>query len=376
MLSLRYFSFLVLFLLLSGCSGNQTLESLFAPDTSLTITEDRDETQNNNDNQQTLPDNFPDTIPLYSEAELIKIEENSFFWSSGDPSNLIMDYYLQELTSKQWQVEQTQENLLTAINDDESLELEVSVLPSGNQTEFTLSYQSLGENTNLVQGPNNNDNTVTVINQPARNGDISQPLQTLIDKGIIDKNVNSLKSHQEVTRREYVRWLVKTNNLLYENVDGSLIRVANPNSNPVFEDVDKDDPDFPYIQGLAEAGLIPSVLTNTNSSTATTFNPDASLTREDLISWKVPLDFRQNFSVTTIDNIKETWGFQDTNKIKPEVWQKLYIDWQNGENANIRRAFGFTTIFQPQKPVTKEEVAIVLNRFGYQGSVRSLNELE
>jgi len=364
-LFLRYLLFLFLILFVSACGGNQALESRFAPDPSLTV---NGETDNSSDSTEVkLPDNFPATIPLYEEAELVKIEENKFFWSSPDPSNLIMDYYQQELTSAGWSIDSPEENLLIATDADESLTLNISFLPSGSETEFVISYESEEEN-NAAQTnrtTNQRSNGVATVTS-------SQALQTLIDQEIVEKNSDSIQPHQEITRREYARWLVKANNHLYENVDGSLIRLGNPNSEPVFDDVDTDDPDFRFIQGLAEAGLIPSRLTDNQNAIA--FNPDEPLTREDLISWKVPLDFRQNLPTTTLDNMKETWGFQDTNKIKPEVWQKLYIDWQNGENANVRRGFGFTTLFQPQKPVTKEEAAIVLNRFGYQSEVLSLND--
>lgn len=366
MLFLRYLLFLSLILSVSACSGNQLLESRFAPDPSLTVNGETDNNANSTEVQ--LPENFPSTIPLYGDAELVKIEENNFFWSSPDPSNLIMDYYQQELASAGWSIDTPEENLLIATDADESLTLNISFLPTGNETEFVISYEAEEESNlapiNITANPENNNGVATVTS--------SQPLQTLIDQGIIDQNSGSIQPHQEITRREYARWLVKANNHVHENVDGNLVRLANPNSDPVFDDVDKDDPDFPFIQGLAEAGLISSRLTDNQSAIA--FNPDEPLTREDLISWKVPLDFRQSFPTTTIDNIKETWGFQDTNKIRPEVWQKLYIDWQNGENANVRRGFGFTTLFQPQKSVTKEEAAIILNRFGYQSNVVSLND--
>ena len=126
------------------------------------------------------------------------------------------------------------------------------------------------------------------------------------------------------------------------------------------------------IQGLAEAGLIPSTLIQDTSAIA--FRPDAPLTREDLIAWKVSLDFRQKLPAASLDTIKETWGFQDATKIKSPVWEELYVDWQNGENANIRKAFGYITLFQPQKSVTYEEVARVLSSFGYQGEIHTLDE--
>jgi hypothetical protein len=45
----------------------------------------------------------------------------------------------------------------------------------------------------------------------------------------------------------------------------------------------------------------------------------------------------------------------------------LYADFQNAEQANIRRVFGFTTLFQPKRPVTRAEAATALWYFGFQG---------
>ena len=42
----------------------------------------------------------------------------------------------------------------------------------------------------------------------------------------------------------------------------------------------------------------------------------------------------------------------------------MLADFQNGDQSNIRRVFGYTTLFQPKKPVTRAEAAGVLWRFG------------
>ncbi|MEY4519026.1 MAG: hypothetical protein RLZZ499_1625, partial [Cyanobacteriota bacterium] len=45
----------------------------------------------------------------------------------------------------------------------------------------------------------------------------------------------------------------------------------------------------------------------------------------------------------------------------------LYDDFQNGDRSNVRRIFGYTTLFQPKKPVTRAEAAASLWYFGFQG---------
>ncbi|MEL6813613.1 MAG: S-layer homology domain-containing protein [Cyanobacteria bacterium J06598_3] len=175
-------------------------------------------------------------------------------------------------------------------------------------------------------------------------------------------NADEFRPNQAVTRREYARWLLATNNRFYSGQRTRKIRPGVSSSQPVFQDVKANDPDFDAIQGLAEAGIIPSPLTG--SSTTLTFRPDAPLTRKDLLLWKVPLDTRQPLPQATSAAVQEAWGFQDASKIEPRALQAVLADHQNGDFANIRRAFSYTTLFQPDKAATRAEAGAVLWRFG------------
>ena len=168
-----------------------------------------------------------------------------------------------------------------------------------------------------------------------------------------------------ITRREYARWLVAANNAIYANNPAKQIRAAAETTQPAFSDVSKNYPDFSVIQGLAEAGLIPSPLSG--DATEVLFRPDAPLTREQLILWKLPLDTRQALPTASIEAVKQTWGFQDVGKIDPKALRAVLADFQNGEQSNIRRVFGYTTLFQPKKVVNRAEAAAVLWYFGTQG---------
>lgn len=173
---------------------------------------------------------------------------------------------------------------------------------------------------------------------------------------------DEFRPNQVISRREYARWLMATNNRLYADQRSRKVRPGIDSSQPVFQDVPPSDLDFGAIQGLAEAGIIPSPLTG--SSTALTFRPNAPLTRKDLVLWKVPLDTRQPLPQATPAAVQEAWGFQDAAKIEPRALQALLADYQNGDFANIRRAFGYTTLFQPDKAATRAEAAAILWRFG------------
>ena len=184
---------------------------------------------------------------------------------------------------------------------------------------------------------------------------------------------SQFEPNQPITRREYIRWLVATNNRLFANRPAQQVRSGLPTSQPAFRDVPATDPDFGAIQGLAEAGVLPSLLSG--NSAAALFRPDQPLTRETLLSWKVPMDTRQPLPAATMEAIKQTWGFADTARIDPTALKAVLADFQNGDQSNIRRAFGFTTLFQPRKKVTRSEAAATLWHFGYQGEGQSAQDV-
>lgn len=157
-------------------------------------------------------------------------------------------------------------------------------------------------------------------------------------------------------------WLLAVNNTFYSDQRTKKIRPAVESAQPAFQDVGKTNIDFAAIQGLAEAGIIPSPLNG--STTVVKFRPDAPLTRKDLVLWKVPLDTRAALPAATAAAVTEAWGFQDAGKIEPIALKAVLTDHSNGEFANIRRALGYTTLFQPDKAVTRAEAAAVLWRFG------------
>ncbi len=159
---------------------------------------------------------------------------------------------------------------------------------------------------------------------------------------------------------------------MYINNNAKQIRLASASVQPAFSDIPAKDPDFGVIQGLAEAGLIPSPLSG--NATVVLFRPDAPLTREQLLLWKTPLDTRQALPAANLEAVKQTWGFQDVGKIDPQALRAVLADFQNGELSNIRRVFGYTTLLQPKKPVTRAEAAVTLSYFGTPGDGISATE--
>ncbi len=183
---------------------------------------------------------------------------------------------------------------------------------------------------------------------------------------------NNFDPSAALSRREYARWLFAANNRLYATRPNLQLRPGSPSSQPAFQDVPRTDPDFAAIQGLAEAGIIASPLSG--ESTAVIFRPDSPLTREEMVLWKVPLDTHQPLPNATLEAVQQTWGFEDTARIAPRALRAVLVDFQNAEQSNIRRAFGYTTIFQPKKPVSRAQAAAALWHFGYQSDGISAQE--
>ncbi|TYQ27220.1 hypothetical protein PseudUWO311_09500 [Pseudanabaena sp. UWO311] len=159
-----------------------------------------------------------------------------------------------------------------------------------------------------------------------------------------------------VARREYARWLLETNNRLYKNQPSRQIRLAQPTDSASFPDIPPSHPDFAVIQGLANAGLI--------GGTGDPFRPNDPLLREELVQWKIPLDLRQPLPTATVETISQSWGFKDSDRISEKALSAIFADAQLRDISNIRRSFGFTTLLQPQKPVTRAEGAASLWYFG------------
>ncbi len=383
-----------------------------------------------------LPSDFPSEIPRYPDAQLEKVEPLTVpaaqgqltSWSSSDPINAIQNFYQRAFESSNWQIVSKPETDAegTFVVRRNGLQVTVSI-PSGaatsnpgatpsatpptvsgttaSVTKFDIQYiRNSSESASQPSGkqepakPTESSNPSSVASQPPVTSpgqpqdfsdlekvpqQLRQYIQDLSALGVLTVNPSGSKNNsgangtqfepnKTITRREFARWLVAANNQIYTNRPGQQIRLASETSQPAFPDVPRSDRDFQSIQALAEAGLISSSLTG--DTTAALFRPDAPLTRENLILWKVPLDTRQALPTASIDTAKQTWGFQDVGKIDPKALRAVLADFQNGEQSNIRRVFGYTTLFQPKKTVTRGEAAAALWYFGSQGEGLSAKE--
>ncbi|KAL6909619.1 hypothetical protein ACP4OV_001900 [Aristida adscensionis] len=171
------------------------------------------------------------------------------------------------------------------------------------------------------------------------------------------------------TRREYARWLVVASNCLSRNTSSKVYPAMYIDNvtELAFDDITPEDPDFPFIQGLAEAGLICSKLSRSDmnipediQNNYDTFSPESPLSRQDLVSWKMALDKRQLPEVDRNSLFKAS-GYIDIDKINAAAWPALAADLGAGDQSITALAFGFTRLFQPGKPVTKGQAALAIS---------------
>ena len=367
----------------TACSNSNVLEGRFSPNPQL-----ENSSENTISSSLEIPPDFPSIIPQYSNSNLKEVsdtltaQKGLISWSSSDSINTITDFYQEQFKFNSWQITQpfnSDDNTLVAQKDN--LQVKLSFLSSNDgNTDYSLSYQTLNPptiSTNQESKPLSISPKVDRItgleNIPEALRLYVQDVVNLGELNLDNSDSESFKATTIITRRTYGRWLVKTYNKCHENTPAKQIRLGVKTSQPAFSDVPRNDPDFPIIQGLAEAGIIPSSLSG--DSSASLFRPDTSLTRESLVTWKVPLDMKKGLPRASIDSIKETWGFQDTAKIDTKALQALYADFQNGEQSNVRRVFGYTTLFHPKKTVTLAEAAASLWYFGYQGDGLSAKDV-
>lgn len=353
-----------------------------------------------------LPPKFPAEVPKYPNATLQEAQSTGEFptetsadlitrWTSNDSSDRVMAFYRDELQKNGWRIDQqapdNSQGVMVASR--EGLKIQVGIQPNGSATNFSIETKTAGDTAQSPTSDTPKPGDPTFVGpvssaqpaSPAANPEgqsfpdldkapqeLRQYARDLAQLGVLSpfptKNnatANLFEPNRGITRRVYARWLVAANNRINANRPARQIRSGVETAQPAFRDVSAKDPDFPAIQGLAEAGLIPSSLSG--DSTAVIFRPDAPLSREDLILWKVPVDTRQPLPNATVEAVRQSWGFQDANRIDAKALRAVLADAQNGDQANIRRAFGYTTLFQPKRIVTRAEATAVLWYFGFQG---------
>lgn len=151
-----------------------------------------------------------------------------------------------------------------------------------------------------------------------------------------------------------------------------------------FDDVSVEDPDFAAIQSLAEAGIIPSKLSdrefastpNVSEDQGVCFFPNRFLSRQDLVSWKAKIEYEVMPGIDK-EISRKNIGFLDVRDINSEALVGLFVDLRAGERSILRRVFGQAKRFQPNKPSTKAQAAVSLTSGRMEEYIQSeLSKLE
>lgn len=195
--------------------------------------------------------------------------------------------------------------------------------------------------------------------------------------GVFGKNTSGkFNPYGTVPRAEYVRWLVIANNSYFSTQPDKQIRLAEANSDQTFVDVPKSNPDFKYIQGMANSGFLVGIDKNH-------FAPNRALTREEMIAILISRDANSgglpkagppsgwNYNNDTTHLVE----FTDRNKISKPYWGAFQLNngWGNSYAVDeVKRVYGNTKIFYPQKPVTRAEAAVALQTIDHRTSAAAL----
>ena len=296
-----------------------------------------------------LPADFPSDIPQPRASQLFAVQQERFVtWRTTQAFAEVANFYQQQLQTAPWQIVSSQngdrQKTLFAKSDQWLLLVGISA-NSANQTEVSLSYMAITTSSPPIVAPTplpSTDPLAKYIN------DLNQLAVLQIP--------SDLDLSAPVLRREYVRWLVRTNNSLNHKRPSRQVRLANPQTDQAtFSDVPSNDPDFAEIQGLANAGFL---------GRSEQFRPDQPLTREAMIHLKIPFDLGQFPPPASLDDVQNNWQFQDSAQISNFALRAIAADAKLGENSNIRRSFGFITLLQPQSHPSRQEALASLWYFG------------
>lgn len=414
--------------LITGCS--EGLQQRFAADPKLEEQqnssqgkkqEKSESKQQSTTNTLELNNKVPDSIPFYPNAQLMKqdidSESGRTEWLALASVDEIKDFYKEKLSDQEWEVvtpfseSSSDKPKMEARSRNSEVTVVVSEASNGNKgSDILVEYQQItsaeADSTETADNDEESTQETAETKQEKSSVESEESVESTTEFdgkfSDLDETPDALKGYvkdmaelgiltpiamdngeangdkkfapnEPITRATFARWLFQAHNKCYSNRAGEQIRPVSKADPPAFEDISESDPNFPIIQGLAEAGLIPSRLGEQNSQSQ--FRPNAELTRETLLQWKVPLDTRGPLPSADMEKLKETWNFQDAEKINKDALSAIVADHAHGEHSNLRRVYGYTQLLQPQKPVTRAQAAAALWSFGSDDNVITAEEV-
>jgi len=188
----------------------------------------------------------------------------------------------------------------------------------------------------------------------------------LAQLGVLDATSGPFHPNDPVKRRDFVRWLFKTNNAVWADQPSRQIHAADAATQSSFSDLPSSDPDFRYVQGLSDAGIAVGFPDKS-------FKADQPLTREQMIAIKSGLDrggVEKSYATDASYARYNLPPWKDKDKVAKTYAGAVATDVQDDPKDgspkidNIGRTFGAIAMFRPQQPVTRAQAAVVLNVIG------------
>ncbi|KAL0296774.1 UNVERIFIED_CONTAM: hypothetical protein Sradi_6729500 [Sesamum radiatum] len=199
---------------------------------------------------------------------------------------------------------------------------------------------------------------------------VQQEALLVLKKLKVYRLLKMMPEQMNSARREYARWLVRANSQLERSRKHRINSSAALSGSRItaFDDVGVEDPDFEFIQSLAEAGIVRSKLSDMNSGPNVNnvedkgqvdFSPERFISRQDLVSWKAKIEYEVMPGIYEKMSRKNI-GFLDVKEISSDALVELFLDILADEKSIVRGVFGQSKRLQPSKPCTKAQAAVAL----------------
>lgn len=206
-------------------------------------------------------------------------------------------------------------------------------------------YSYIDANSGEIKTYGNGETSSVTVTHPSA----EEELNYLIHAKILDvKDAKAFNANAKITKGEALKVLIKSLTYFYSGpiVEGEM--------NQSFENIDPKHPLYPIVERAVSIGLLDPA----NMS----FNPDESITREELAVWSIRiLGLEQAAKQNTIYQLSTT----DADKVAPE----------NIGYVAIANALGIVAAdqnkFNPDREVTYAEIAVSMIRLAYEISEKN-----
>lgn len=184
---------------------------------------------------------------------------------------------------------------------------------------------------------------------------------------VFDDVGKTFQPGKTITRSEYCKWLYKAHNAIMP--ESKRLRLA-PSAAQIFKDCPPSNPDYKYVQALANAGY--SIGYDDG-----TFKPDQQLTREEMIGIKLGVDVGKKIDPYR-SQMEAVWKFSDGKQVDERFTGYVHLDYyvSGPRGSNIQRAFGKVGAFRPKQPVLRSEAVGTLWQIGQFGDTQKLTAAE